>query len=714
MEVAVAQRLTVDGDPQMFAGTIAYYDKRQPSKCPLWWSLQTVYAWSRNRGDEYLWRDWIKKFRLLLEPEAADTFYLRTESTSPTAIVPICTTCGMLTFLWLMVSHTRSSLSDHCGKCVVTAARRVLLSLPANLMVIAGVGLTSLRIRPSGELVGFLDALASCPNRLFLMSIQNNWQSMRSAGILSGGIFDDTHLLEDVLVFLMSLKRWRQRRKQRALAPGFWQWVMGLRRAFIVWLAAAIEHYTHHEYSQHHDVHKPPPSYSFSKPGRKRKYVRIHPEAAWDMMQKSVETHFSMCHVLTIRSGDADAGGCKGVGNYWVNMGKEIYHHRLSLAWPNANHICITADSSTHSYNDVLLGLAYSHELQQAAYPRLQFIRPGKQLHESQEVLTDRVSLLALEGNLERVAAYRQLQALSSMTQDLHHRSLDEYDIPGAHLEPVGKLSERRVVVTQDGLHNAWLVDKDTKTMRPVLPANLQQAPLLVLLLDQGSIGSAGSGFVDHEQKMIVMKWEKIHRLINDIKGSLKACCGGAPLKAQVYTSYLWSLKTKPFGSGFFGTLLEQALNIFSLRNTWQSPLFQKYLPRIAAEWGDPPLTTESEQQNIFQRVCDLTSLRLRGNQSKLGRWFSWNQSAYSFLDDFSAWKMVLEDCVAAVKDPDDDDIGFSDLKKAAKATTPLESLNKLRQQGGDDDDIYICIYIYVYICMYVYIYVYVCMSIYL
>ena len=32
-------------------------------------------------------------------------------------------------------------------------------------------------------------------------------------------------------------------------------------------------------------------------------------------------------------------------------------------------------------------------------------------------------------------------------------------------------------------------------------------------------------------------------------------------------------------------------------------------------------------------------------------------------------------------------DIGFSDLKKAAKATTPLESLNKLREQGGDDDD---------------------------
>ena len=64
---------------------------------------------------------------------------------------------------------------------------------------------------------------------------------------------------------------------------------------------------------------------------------------------------------------------------------------------------------------------------------------------------------------------------------------------------------------------------------------------------------------------------------------------------------------------------------------------------------------------------------------------------------------MVLEDCVASVKDPDDDDIGFSDLKKAAKATTPLESLNKLREQGGDDDDdiyIYMYIYMYKYICM--------------
>ena len=70
-----------------------------------------------------------------------------------------------------------------------------------------------------------------------------------------------------------------------------------------------------------------------------------------------------------------------------------------------------------------------------------------------------------------------------------------------------------------------------------------------------------------------------------------------------------------------------------------------------------------------------------------LGRWFSWSPWAHTYLDDFSVWKMSLEDCVKRVKDPDDDDIGFGDLKKAAKRTTPFESLNKLREQGADDDD---------------------------
>ena len=134
---------------------------------------------------------------------------------------------------------------------------------------------------------------------------------------------------------------------------------------------------------------------------------------------------------------------------------------------------------------------------------------------------------------------FRQLQALSHMTAQLHHRSLDDYDIPGANLDAVKNTDERRVVdVLEDGTKVAYVDNNLTAERTLVLPEGLVFVPFL-LLLDQGSVGSAGSGFVDHLGKMILMKWEKIHRLINDIKGPLRRCCGGAPLKAQVYSLYL-------------------------------------------------------------------------------------------------------------------------------------------------------------------------------
>jgi hypothetical protein len=177
----------------------------------------------------------------------------------------------------------------------------------------------------------------------------------------------------------------------------------------------------------------------------------------------------------------------------------------------------------------------------------------------------------------------------------------------------------------------------------------------------------------------------KNHRLIRDIKGPLSKCCGGAPLKAQVFSSYLWNVHSKPFGSGFFGTVLERALNIFAATHHIYSPLFQKYVARIASEWG-MPFTTSEEQQRIFDRVSDLASLSTRGEQSKLGRWFSWNQAAYQKLDDFSAWKMIFESYVAiadGIADPDDDTVPFDDLGAAARAKTPQAQILKLREAGG-------------------------------
>ena len=257
--------------------------------------------------------------------------------------------------------------------------------------------------------------------------------------------------------------------------------------------------------------------------------------------------------------------------------------------------------------------------------------------------------------------------------------------MPAANLQPVAE-DERRVVRDEAGLVTAYIVNRARATSKRVLPVALDNVPVLILMLDQGSIGSAGAGFSEWMQKLIVFKWEKIHRLIRDIKGPIGKSCGGVFLKSQVYSSYVWNLGQKPFGSGFWGTVLERALDVFAHCNTIDSPRFQKYLPQLATEFSMPS-TTRDEQQCILDSVVALESFRTRGAECKLGRWFSWNGAARANLNQFSAQKMVIEDYLdgpgSGLVDPDNEATAFDDLNAAAGARTPHAQLQKLRESGG-------------------------------
>ena len=231
------------------------------------------------------------------------------------------------------------------------------------------------------------------------------------------------------------------------------------------------------------------------------------------------------------------------------------------------------------------------------------------------------------------------------------------------------------------------IVNTESRTYKRAVPTDLEDVPLLVLLLDQGSIGAAGTGFTDFLGKFILMKFEKIHRLIRDIKLALLHSCGGVLLKAQVFSSNLWNYHSKPFGSGHFGVVLQRALNVFSVRNTVDSPRFQKYLPRISKEL-DMQMTTREDQENIFKVCCDLPNIRQRLVVSKLGRWFSWNSACHENILYFSAFKMILEDHLAGsgvsrVVDPDDAAVAFDDIKAAVAAKTPYAQIQKLKEEGG-------------------------------
>jgi hypothetical protein len=265
-------------------------------------------------------------------------------------------------------------------------------------------------------------------------------------------------------------------------------------------LATALEWYAIHTTGSFQDLNSLPPSLRNNEQ-RKRKYVQVHPESIWHILQTSASSAVSTSQVIDVRKEDPDAGCHKSRARHWEAALVGMYKQRLSASWPLMNHICISADTSTHSYNDILLAVAYSWELQQACYPQCQVIAPGKTILPFEADLSEMVLLAANEGKLQRQSAYKQLQAIAHMTKQLNDKCLDDYDIKSAWLRPVLSEDERRVVAIEYGRRVAYIVDIAARTKRRILPVGLVHVPLLVVLLDQGSIGAAGSGWVDHLEK---------------------------------------------------------------------------------------------------------------------------------------------------------------------------------------------------------------------
>ena len=255
-----------------------------------------------------------------------------------------------------------------------------------------------------------MEVMMACDHHLSL-AIRSTWLGMQQADFINGSFIAEEHSLVEVMIFLARLNSFRARKRHRRLRDENLTFLQLFVSPLLACLAAIVEHYTVHQYSHLHDVNKPPPSL-VSKHGA-RTYVRVHPESVWRMVESTDCINVTLGQVLQVRQQDADAGAHRTRNLAWERLHGNLYSVLLRRAWGFVNHLCISTDASSHSYNEVLVAIFYSHEPTQSCYPRLQFILPGKGVHESELVLTHGISVLAAENRCERVAAYRQLQAIS-------------------------------------------------------------------------------------------------------------------------------------------------------------------------------------------------------------------------------------------------------------------------------------------------------------
>jgi len=424
--------LTVDADRQMYPSHLAYRVGQH-----LWWDLSSVHAWCRDRGDSYEFKNWKRKVAQLVS--WSDELRFRTATEAIDSITPACSTRNLVDLVWQLVGYSQRSikLRDACIHCVATLAGRLPAALPADrsqavpttspspqriahhsiiISIVITVGLSphlnrndrhakwklalapqvtfvvgnttvALPVRSNGLIERFYPAvLQRAPRPQWLHAVREMWTDCRINASPLCALEADTHCITDVCIFLSMFVALRRHSGKPPLSTAFLNWVASLSKALVQWLADALEWHTLNIYVQFHDVTKPPPAIRYI--GQKRKRVIMHPKAVWGLLKKVAAANLTLRQALYVVSDEPHAGAHPGNAYLWELLAERMYRDRVSCAWPTTNHVCLSVDSSNHAYNDALLGIAYSWEMNQGCYPTMQFLVPGKAIYPEEASLT--------------------------------------------------------------------------------------------------------------------------------------------------------------------------------------------------------------------------------------------------------------------------------------------------------------------------------------
>ena len=355
------------------------------------------------------------------------------------------------------------------------------------------------------------------------------------------------------------------------------------------------------------------------------------------------------------------------------------------------------ADPSRHAKKEILVSGVYCWEHDCSALADIQRILPGRMLLDSEVSMTEEIRSLTDRGRLERVATYRFIQALSNTVSLLDLpglRGFDSFILPeGVNLRPLER-NEQYVLRPSEthGLANAaHIFNIVTKEITLVFENNEPSTfdpPLLVINLDQGSIGSAAQAFADHQTAMVHSKWDHVHRSIRDVRGCIDKSSNALFLKAQVYSGYIFGLNCRPFNSGAFGDLKRRLLNVLYASSTIESPIFKKYGRAIARDLNMRFVTID-ERIEVWEKMGTLKSFNGAMETPKMGRWFSWNGAARDQIKEWHTVKMVCEFSLQendTYMDPDAADalpFDHKSLEAVRNKENPVAQLRAMKMSAG-------------------------------
>ena len=288
----------------------------------------------------------------------------------------------------------------------------------------------------------------------------------------------------------------------------------------------------------------------------------------WKLYNDSVEINgLSLSMLVRSRQNDAEGGACQNTSSHWLKKIMRMYSRRATLGFKDVRHLNMVCDASRHGVYECLVSVAYSRHNDIGCYPPTQSLRSSKFVSPGEIECDSTVERLLAEGSRLRMSAYRMFQALSHQIQLLtdHTLTLTSFLAPEemkAALEPV-PLDATRVVTG----HFVRNVKKNGEEESAVSLLSLAKLPMLVIGMDQGTVGMACAAFLmETGAAMTHFYWDPYHRLVRDLKLATTNCPPDVKLQlqqGQLCGSYMFSINYKPFKTAGFHDEKKSLLNTF-------------------------------------------------------------------------------------------------------------------------------------------------------
>ena len=293
---------------------------------------------------------------------------------------------------------------------------------------------------------------------------------------------------------------------------------------------------------------------------------KMSPHEIWRVIEQSKDTGVSYQKICALRKDDPQGGISEQLTWVWQRKLLSMYRQSSRLSFLNVKNFAIVTDASTHSNKDYLMSLAYDPVNGVGAHMCSVHVRSTKVLHPQEMELTPEAERLAARREIERLSSLKFLQGLSAQIFKLTDLRLDDFKFPEVLLKML-ELQPGDNFFFDD---NVAVLNGEEFQLSQL--RQLSDLPCLHCIMDQGKVGCAAAAFVTSQAGLqIHFTFDKIHRLLRDLKNPIKA----AGLESCVLaTTYLFSVNTKPFGSGQWFTEKTQILEAFFESNSFDPGSF--------------------------------------------------------------------------------------------------------------------------------------------